>query len=727
MKKFFKILVLLVLASQSLLAQDGFSVAMERQLWHDNIDKQQQRALSNVPPVEYDTVRFYLIETIDSLQKDIEINNSNSSQAKVKELRTVDFFLQEFNNRKGQADYPPRMAKEATLNFIEALKYERQGQSIVSVVDKSSYGVAVILYESMKHYMADNLGVQSAPVIILRKYCALYPDQILPSLRKMPNVTFADSLIEVAAKRDLRKLYDYAQVRDQLGNRIRNHTNPTVKAVAQMAGSKSGQMYFPFLDNIVKGRTSIEEIDAVKDNNRAYYKLMVNTRIDYMGRMFPPYRDTAEEMKALTDMMGRKVKETFVREINALHNVSNPAVRYKVLEGLSAPELYYIAVLSEDEIYTSSYVEGVYPRIFQSMKNPRGDSLLMSVHGDYFRKFIKMAAGYNTLDKFLATMDKENAETLMKSFVIGLERDNYNHDLEDAVDVADSYSSIMDKNKSLAAFVLNEVSVNHLKNIQQQNKRGIAIYRLLETLFKSAEENSKIDLSKELGIPSVYTQDYNELTDKDGKVIQQVFFYGDDDNDGQYSYANFLGMFRNKAGWKITDNNPNWVTITNTTGKPVQIFANKPLYGPDDPDDKAQDALIKYLDENNLQPTVVIHRGHSYHLPSTLRKLAPTAKIVVLGSCGGYNNLNEVLTICNDAHIISSKQVGTKLVNEPIIEALNNRFVAGKAVNWPAMWKELAAKIKDGDAKEKFEDYIPPYKNLGAIFIKAYRTAMNEE
>jgi hypothetical protein len=34
--------------------------------------------------------------------------------------------------------------------------------------------------------------------------------------------------------------------------------------------------------------------------------------------------------------------------------------------------------------------------------------------------------------------------------------------------------------------------------------------------------------------------------------------------------------------------------------------------------------------------------------------------------------------------------------------------------------KKKAGKI------EGFEDYIPPYKNLGAIFIKAYKSAMGE-
>ncbi|WP_315820179.1 hypothetical protein [Paraflavitalea speifideaquila] len=196
------------------------------------------------------------------------------------------------------------------------------------------------------------------------------------------------------------------------------------------------------------------------------------------------------------------------------------------------------------------------------------------------------------------------------------------------------------------------------------------IYNLLKILFESADTSRKSDLSAMLGIPSIYAQDYKSLTDDSGRVIQQVFFYGDEDKDGQNSFINFMGMFRNKAEWKVEDK-PEWVTIRSARGKPVYIYANKPLYKPEeDLDEKAQLKLIEYLEKKNLQPTVVVHRGHSYHLPYTLKKLAPSARIVVLGSCGGYNNLNEVLTICRDAHIISSKQVGTKTVNEPILKLL---------------------------------------------------------
>jgi hypothetical protein len=53
------------------------------------------------------------------------------------------------------------------------------------------------------------------------------------------------------------------------------------------------------------------------------------------------------------------------------------------------------------------------------MEVPRSDSLLFKVHNDYYKKFIKMSAAYNTLDDFLGRMSSETAEKLMRSFVDG--------------------------------------------------------------------------------------------------------------------------------------------------------------------------------------------------------------------------------------------------------------------------------------------------------------------
>lgn len=726
------ILLILGCAARAQTSARPFKIAMGRLLFHESIDKQQQRIITkSYGKGEDETIDLQIGDAIgrqvDDLQEQLETDSTLGNQEKVKYLRNVEAVLQQYAAYRGNRDFPSASAPALVKALGECIELDRKKESILPVIEEASYGIGKMLVEGLR-YSTDNAGIAPARITLIRKYCGLHPDEILQELRKNPYVPFADSLLKVAAHRDIRKFYDYAQARGTLSNRISSHPDTLVRMIAYMAASRNGQLYFPFLDNLMRGKLSFKEIDSVKDNEFSYFRLLVKTRIEYAGRLLPPVRDTATELKALTDMMARKARQYFVREINALHTVNDLNVRFRRLEGLTPQELYYIAVLSEDEIYTSSYVSGVYPRIFQRMANPRGDSLLMSVNGDYFRKFIKMAAGYNTLSHFLGTMNKDDAETLMKAFVIGLERKKGNDDdLEDAVDVADSYSSIMDKNKELASFILNEVKWNYDKNVQDNNKRGTVIYKLLKILFESADTTRKMDLSAMLGIPSIYGQDYASLKNDSGRVVQQVFFYGDEDKDGQNSFVNFMGMFRNHAEWKIDEKNPDWVTITSAKGKPVSIYANRPLYKPEeDLDEKAQIKLIEYLDSKNLKPTIVVHRGHSYHLPYTLKKLPSTARIVVLGSCGGYNNLNEVLTICKDAHIISSKQVGTKTVNEPILEAINANLIAGRNIDWINMWKELGGRFKNDAAKEKFDDYIPPYKNLGAIFIKAYRKAMGD-
>lgn len=333
-----------------------------------------------------------------------------------------------------------------------------------------------------------------------------------------------------------------------------------------------------------------------------------------------------------------------------------------------------------------------------------------------------MAAGYNRLDTFLRTM-KETSEILMKAFVANLETAPLLPDgtpsLEDAVDVADSYGSI--RNPALLKSMLKYVIDNEQRCVQKGNPRGQKIYNLLKMIFLSGDSSAHVDLSKEIGIPPVYTVDYTKLADDTGRIIEQVFFYGD--KDGKESFASYMQSFQN-SDWKIIPNKQ-WVEIKSTKGKPVLIFANLPLDNETDKDAAAQTALIDYLDTTNLRPSIVIHRGHSYHLKYTIEQIPESAKIIMLGSCGGYNNLKQILDYAPEAHIISTKQIGARDVNKPIIEAINNTLRAGKDIDWRQMWNNLDVLFtKTGkDKKDLFDDYIPPHKNLGALFIKAYSKA----
>ena len=332
---------------------------------------------------------------------------------------------------------------------------------------------------------------------------------------------------------------------------------------------------------------------------------------------------------------------------------------------------------------------------------------------DFFKKFVKMAANYNQLDSMLKMMPQDNATTLMKAFVSNLDEAN---NLEDAVDVADSYSSI--SNKQLLHNMLQNVEENEQRSLEENNSKGKIIYGLLKTIFKSADDNT-IDLTSQIGIPSIYSLDYKYVSDDSGRIIQQVFFYGDED--GKKFFPAFKNSF-NPNDWKITTLKE-WVEIKSLKGKKVWIYANLPLDNDKNLDDTAQIHLINYLRKKDLSPAVIVHRGHSYWLPRTISRMSGSAKVILLGSCGGYKNLSEILEVSPDAHIISTKEIGKGDINKPIINYLNQSFVSGKQLVWKDMWASLTKTFYADSNKamrESWDDYIPPYKNLGAIFIKAY-------
>jgi hypothetical protein len=291
--------------------------------------------------------------------------------------------------------------------------------------------------------------------------------------------------------------------------------------------------------------------------------------------------------------------------------------------------------------------------------------------------------------------------------------------LEDAVDVADSYASINDKN--IHDLILTQVQYNLNQAEKESNKRAISIYKILNTLFLSIDSTNHIDVSATLGIPPVYFMPNKYKRNDSGRIIIQQFFYGY--KDGNTIFKAFLNRFRD-ANWRITSNDK-WVTVSSTKGVPISIYSNRPLDDETSKDEEAQLALDDYLNDNNLHPSMVIHRGHSYYLPSTLEQLDTSAKLVLLGSCGAYQHLSKVLGTCPTAKIVSSRQTGSGTINGPMIDIIVEQLRQGKNLDWPVLWKTIGHAVSH---REYFDDYVPPYKNLGAVFIMAYqKQQMNQE
>lgn len=699
-------------------AGEGCKPPINRQRWHDLIDQKQRNALRAFQGNNNEEVKYYVTQAlskrVDDLQCFIEKDSLTRDQQKVGYLRGLENFIKDFTGLYKKREFTPSHLPTALDAFEDAIKKDERRQSIENIIESNTYEVGKLLVDC--EAFRNNPGIRVSQNSLWRKYMDLYPDKILVTLKDHPELPFRDSMIKVAAYKFPKRLYDFAAANNRLGNAIQNIKDDSlVMAIAKIArGSKSGQLYFPFLDNIMAGRISLEEIDQVKDNDVLYYRLLVQTRMDYVNRTLKG--EQIISMIDLDNMLKTKAKDPFIKTINELHEKPD-AVRFAILEQLNAQELYYLAIAGETELYTSSFVSGVFPRMMQKYGN-RGDSLLVSVGFDRFKKFIKMSAGYNTLSEFLASMDKDKAQLLMTAFVNKLEQSK---GLEDGVDVADSYASIYETIKPVADEMLNNIKLNLDRNIKDNNKRGIVMYNLLYKLFLSVDSTQNIDLTKEFGIPPVYNLSYQSLIDDTaGKVVMQVFFYGDDD--GKMNWNGFIPQFNN-ANWQKVEDTKYWIAFASTKGKPVMIYANKWFDDEKQPGelDKAQAALDAYLEEKNVQPTVIVHRGHSYWVPYTIDQIQPAAKLVLLGSCGGYNVIHNVLQHAPDAHIVASKQTGKKDINQPFMNMLNEKLRIGSDIDWISFWKEFREKA---GMIEGFDDYVPPYKNLGALFIKAYNSSM---
>ena len=645
----------------------------------------------------------------DHVQDAIEWDSATDHRIKLKYLTGLKLALDGYYRNVRNFRMLPEEGVELMQAYSLYYALDRSGKSIAPSVYNYHYIINSILLGNSTVFF-ENPGLQQAQARLFRQYAEINPADILPRIEKYLDEPFADSLLIIAAHAAPEKFYDYAASGEtQIGRKIRTIDEPFVQLIVKISSDKSGRLIFPFVHSIVRNRISIDSIKGFIPDDIRYYKLLIRTQLQYLDDI------VAGDYPMLYSEMGRMIKrkaeEIFINEINALHD-SPDEVRFRILQPLMARELYYILVTGEDVIYTSSFT-GVYTRMLNRSPYKTGDSLLASVRYDRFRKFIRMAAGYNRLDLFLSTLSSDRASSIMQEFVRGLDN---TASLEDAVDVADSYSSIRDP--ELQLLIRKEIDSSLQVYKDRGSRRGEAIYDILRLLFFSASDSSN-ELSVNYRIPPAYQLPRTALSDSGGLVVQQVFFYGD--QDGIDSYSNFLSMFRGKKEWKVVQQ-PSWVEIRSGGPQPVAIFANKPLDNSkgDDPDAKAQKLLSEYLAENGLRPGIVIHRGHSYHLRYTLEQLPSSARLVVLGSCGSYQNLDAVLKKCPDAQIVSSKEVGSALVNEPILRALNESLRKDKQIDWIRMWDRLEKLLSEGIAKERFENYIPPHKNLGALFITAF-------
>ncbi len=616
-------------------------------------------------------------------------NNEKEDQVKRKYLGQVidnlKIFNKDFNDGYIDVNYYAILF-ENTYQVIRGRHNNNLSPYVKNNVSKAMYSI-LPLFEDDKQAVTE----------LMKGMSEMYPELLIKKIATMSPDEAADIVVERAAPRNPKLILNYATSTAKEREIIRRNKSPYVKAIIRLADSaKTPLKAIFFVDDFIAGKESIASINKITEDKDAYFKKLIEMRQVNFATALRKSFD-----KELVHEASR-----YVTLMNELHSQSD-AVRFKCVDKLNATELYYVMVYGSDDLYTSSFL-GCYNRLMTRIKPKSGSEFLESIGKDKFRTFLRLCANYNTIAPFLKSMNDSSKNMLMKDFVTGLDN-TLEGDLEGATDVANSFGSIQDS--TLTAFITNEIKNNLDKFEEDHSSRGFRVYDILYTMLTSSSDS----LSAKYGIPPISVMPYNKLVDDSGIVYQQIFFYGDVDGKGVFnSYVNGFGA----PDWKV-EREEYWVRISSLKGKPVVIYANKPLDEPDD--EKAQNILQDYLDENNIHPSVIIHRGHSYHLSGTLDHINERHKVVILGACGAYQNLSTVLSHSEDAQIVSTKQIGSGKINGPIIRAFNQRLLEGKDINWVDMWAQLSKQFPSGEMKNLFDDYVPPYKNLGALFLKAYR------
>ena len=686
------------------------AVPINRQLSHDKIDNIQKTAdqydgkldgkinlISDINGSKILTEA--IIKQVDHIQIVIE-NLPLDHWAKVKNLMYLEEALKPYYKEMIAGKLSPNYYQNLIKNFEEIFKLQQNNENLVPYIHanftRSIYGL-------MHMFKDDKPAIEEVYSNMVR----LYPDEMMARFYEFSDKEAAVDLMNVIAPSQPNLILTYATSTSFERSIVRKSTDPLIVKIVEIADkAKTPLRAIVFLEDLKNGKLTIDDVNKITEDNAIYYKSLVTQRL------IPN-----NVARKILDRESKEQALNYVRIMNELHEAQDP-FRFKCIEPLSAKEIYYLLTLCSDEIYTSTFV-GAFNRMLPKMSPTKGDDFLKELNMDKFRTFIRVCAGYNKLSQFLGTMDEPNKNTLMASFVHNIDK-NTDTDLEDAVDVADAIGSIQDE--SLLDYLLTELKKDYERTYLENNKRGLITYFLLHTLTMSIinPDSSNNELQAELKIPPITYVANKNLLDASGTVYEQVFFYGDED--GKSSFNSYLSNYKPDE-WKIVRNDK-WITITSIKDKPITIYANLPLDEPQD--EEAQRLLVKHLEENNIKPTVVIHRGHSYHLPGTLKYLNKDNKIIILGSCGGYHNLSTILGSSEDAHIISSKQTGTMYITDPIIKSVQDRILTGKDINWIDIWKEVAAQMKSPSLVDKFNDYVPPNKNMGALFLKAFKIQMQE-
>lgn len=523
------------------------------------------------------------------------------------------------------------------------------------------------------------------------------PDELLKKVDSFKGKYYSRKILERCA------YYAPVSVRRYLYNPrhtvniiLQASSDPVVKEILTLH-KQIGYQSKPLLllDDLIAKRIEAKDAIAMTAESGQLFAAVVKiiSRPNYVG-------------KYSIDHEMRDFSLRFIRDINdkIAAGASQP---FHSIEGFSSADLYFLMLFGRDEVFTSTF-NGLFNRFLQKVPQGDGNGFFRSVNRNQFRDFVSLCSSFGRMEEFLATFSPTDKEKLLIAYTSNLE--SQKDDLTSVVLVVEAISNMTDN--QLLALLQTNIKKEYERVKASDDQIGISLYGVLSSMIAGnaqVEEGWYKKVSRQFKITPVSSLPSSALFDTADVCVEQMYFYND--ADGKSSFVNFLNTYRNQANWVIEEHNT-YVRILSRKGLKVEIFANRPEY-----EEEGVTAINNYMKEKYLLPVVVVHRGHSFHTESTLEKIPPSAKLIFVGSCGGFYKISIALENAPEAHIISTKQIGTKTLNDAMLYALNENIRNGNDIEWNEFWDKMRGKFGNN---QYFSDYIPPNKNLESIFIRAY-------
>jgi hypothetical protein len=673
--------------------------------------EEKQKFILHLKSVSIDSATVYPLARyfdgeIDSIYNSITTDNTLQELEKEKAVRSLVYLITQLGNDTVQQKidvYDIPSALKSYRDILYAITHHKSFDHLLIPL-RATYCqlLAAAFTQYNEHRLLDEVSVY--------KRIAAAPDFILQFLETKPDFRFADSLVVEAAAHNPAKLVHYFfNGKTGVRERIRKSKNIYVKQIISLSTDRNAAELYPFVIQIAEGRIEPQEILAKRSDVAQYFQLLVNTLKE--SRLT---KDSSSVfIKPLRSGIRQKALSFYVNQINELHSSPDP-VRFASVKNLRPEDFYYIMTSCGDELYTSSYI-GLYKRLMNQFMYSPADSLFDIVYHDNFPVFLRQAAVYNVAVDFLHKMSVGGMEQSLHRFFTGIEA-RPTEGLNKAMDIADFFSGL-NAAADINGMVETELRSNLNRCRAEKKYLGVKLYSTLLQVFTLVKERKGMNqLWAVLGNYEELKQE--ALKNKDQGIVELLLFYGDED--GKASFNSFLRSYSDTSIWKIFKT-ANWVNIRSKTERPIDIYANLPLDEEEEMDLRAQDSLFDFLQQQSLEPSILIHRGHSYHLDKTTKRLTPSVKLAILGSCGGYNHAISIASISPDVQIIGSKKIGSKSINDPLINVINESLLAERGLVWSEIWAKLSARFsKDELLSSLFGEYFSPDNNLSLFVLKLF-------